>query len=297
MRVIPGEIIGILGPNGGGKTTLFRILSTMLRPISGSASIFGFDVVDQPHEVRAELGVVFQTPSLDLKLTAYDNLLHHGRLYGMSHTEVREHSVQWLERFGLGDHHRQRVDRLSGGMKRRLELAKALLHEPRLVLMDEPATGLDPAARRELWQLLENLREDKNITIAMTTHGIDDAERCDRVAILHRGKLIAFDSPEALRSRIGGDVLSIEPDLTDGRTAESLAGAISERFGPWSQGEPQIVEGTIMLRRDRGAAAVAEIASAFPDKVRAIAVRRPSLEDVFLKETGSPLWSDGQSPA
>lgn len=296
LRVKPGEIVGVLGPNGGGKTTLFRILATMLRPISGSATIYGFDVIEQPGEVRAELGVVFQTPSLDLRLTASDNLMHHGRLYGMSRSQVRERSVQWLERFGLSEHARQRVERLSGGMRRRLELAKALLHEPRLLLMDEPATGLDPAARRELWNLLVNLRDEKHVTIAMTTHGIDDAERCDRVAILHEGKLIAYDSPDQLKSRIGGDVLTIESEADGSPAAQSLADAIAQRFGPWEGDGPQVIDGVIRVRRQRGAEAVTEIAAAFPDRVRSIAVRRPSLEDVFLKETGSPLWAEEQSP-
>lgn len=221
FNVHPGEIFGILGPNGSGKTTLFRVLSTMLSPnggpdhSGGTASITGHDVLTAPAAARAQLGVVFQSPSLDGKLTATENLRHHGRLYGLAGKDLKNRIDQWLDFFGLTDRRNEFVERFSGGMRRKLEVAKALLHEPKLLLMDEPATGLDPAARRELWQKLLQLRKDKHMTIVLTTHLMDEAEHCDRLAIMAAGKLITVDTPDHLKSRIGGDVITLEPEPTE----------------------------------------------------------------------------------
>lgn len=294
FAVAPGEIFGILGPNGGGKTTLFRVLSTMLRPTAGAVSVFGHDVVREPGRVRQQLGVVFQNPSLDIKLTARENLLHQGHLYGLRGAELASRIDDALKRVNLAERQEERVERYSGGMRRRVELAKALLHHPRLLLLDEPATGLDPGARRELWAQLEWLRTRQGVTIALTTHLMDEADRCDRLAILAGGKLRAVDSPAALKAQIGGDVVTLEPEAVAGSEAQAvaaaLAGEIAQRFAPWPAGaEPRIVDGKIRMERDNGPTFVATLAGAFPGRVRSLAVGRPTLDDVFTKLTGQAL--------
>ena len=294
FQVKPGEVFGILGPNGGGKSTLFRILSTMLRASSGdsrtkgSALVMGYDVVMAPDRVRQHLGVVFQSPSLDGKLTAAENLRHHGRLYGISRFELSKRINHWLAHWGLADRQHELVERFSGGMRRKVEVAKAILHEPRLLLMDEPATGLDPAARRDLWQILEELREKRGMTIVLTTHLMDEADRCDRLAIMSEGKLIAVDTPDNLKARIGGDVVTVEPEKPD--IADKLAEKITEGFGPWEKGAtPTVVDGRIRFEKPDGARIIADVAAAFPKHIRGIAVGRPTIEDVFLRLTGATL--------
>ncbi len=292
-----GEVFGILGPNGGGKSTLFRILSTMLRPSvgegrsAGSANVMGYDAVAEPGLVRRQLGVVFQSPSLDGKLTAVENLRHQGRLYGLGGFELSKRIDHWLEYFGLSDRQDEFVERFSGGMRRRLEVAKALLHEPTLLLMDEPATGLDPAARRDLWQKLFELRDQKGMTIALTTHLMDEADRCDRLAIICEGKLVAVDTPGNLKARIGGDVVTVEPEVAEnGSGAERLASEITEKFGPWDEGaSPAVVDGRVRFEKADGARVVAEVAAAYPGKIRSLTVGRPTIEDVFLRLTGAAL--------
>ena len=187
FEVRAAEIFALLGPNGGGKTTLFRILSTSFAPTGGRAEVFGHDLVTQSAQVRQQMGVVFQAPSLDKKLSAAENLWHHGHLYGLRGQPLRQQMTEMLGRVGLSDRARDRVEKLSGGMQRRVEVAKGLLHRPRLLLMDEPSTGLDPGARRDLWDYLKESRERDRLTILLTTHLMGEAEQCDRVAILHRG--------------------------------------------------------------------------------------------------------------
>lgn len=305
FTVHPGEIFGILGPNGSGKTTLFRVLSTMLKPGGGTdsagnsgggtASITGHDVLTAPAAARAQLGVVFQSPSLDGKLTALENLRHHGRLYGLGGKDLKNRIDQWLAFFGLTDRRNEFVERFSGGMRRKLEVAKALLHEPKLLLMDEPATGLDPAARRELWQKLLQLRQDKHMTIVLTTHLMDEAEHCDRLAIMAAGKLITVDTPDHLKSRIGGDVITLEPERTDnGTAADQLAADIMARFGPWDDGAaPTVVDGRVRFEKPDGARLAAEAASTFPGRIRSLTVGRPTIEDAFMHLTGLGL-GDGE---
>jgi len=297
FQVNAGEVFGILGPNGGGKSTLFRILSTMLRATAGegqqagSAVVMGHDVITAPGLVRRQLGVVFQSPSLDGKLTAVENLQHQGKLYGLSGTELKQRIGHWLDYFGLTDRQNEFVERFSGGMRRKLEVAKALLHEPKLLLMDEPATGLDPAARRDLWQKLGELREQQGMTIALTTHMMDEADRCDRLAIISEGKLVAVDTPTNLKARIGGDVVTVEPEPTqDGDDADQLASEIAEKFGPWEEGaSPTAVDGRVRFEKPDGARIVAEVAAAYPGRIRSLTVGRPTIEDVFLHLTGASL--------
>jgi ABC-2 type transport system ATP-binding protein len=272
FTVPSGEIFGVVGPNGGGKTTLFRILSTALAASSGSAKIAGTDIRDGT--VRRKIGVVFQSPSLDIKLTVAENLLHHGHLYGLSGRGLRESIAAELGRFGLADRARERVEKLSGGLQRRVELAKALLHKPEVLLLDEPSTGLDPGARRDLWDALRGL---SGVTVLLTTHLLEEAERCDRLAILHKGRLVALGAPLALRAEVGGgDVVTVRS-----RDPEALRALILDRFGV----SPKLLDGGLRLVRDRGHEFVAKVVEAFPDLIESVTVAKPSLEDVFLSKT------------
>lgn len=285
-----GEIFGILGPNGGGKTTLFRILSTLLRPSAGRASVFGHDVVAEAPWVRRQLGVVFQMPSLDVKLTAGENLRHQGHLYGLRGAGLEERIGEVLDVFDLGARVDEYVETFSGGMRRRVELAKALLHRPRLLLLDEPSTGLDPGARHDLWGHLTKLRSQQHITILLTTHLMDEAEHCDRLAVVNQGRLVALDRPAKLKAMIGGDVLTIQPASDPG----SLCRRIAERFGPWAAGKaPRAVEGFVSVERENGAEFVAALFGAFPGEISSVTVGPPTLQDVFLHVTGHSFEQGG----
>ena len=286
FAVSEGEIFGLLGPNGGGKSTLFKVLATALRPTSGSASILGEDIVRFPERARPGLGVVFQSPSLDLKLTVLENLLHGGRLYGLSGEPLRRRAGELLERFRLSDRAGDVCSSLSGGMRRRVELAKSLLHRPKILLLDEPSTGLDPSARRELWDELHALR-NAGATVLATTHLMDEGERCGRVAILDRGRLVAAGAPEALKAEIGGDVLTLETD-----DAEALAGDIERRFGA----KPEIFGSQLRLERAQAHAFIPQLVEAFPGRLRSVSMTKPSLEDAFLKHAGR-RFADAEASA
>ena len=210
FAVKPGEIFGLLGPNGGGKSTLFRILSTLMAPTEGRAEICKHDVDGDPGAVRRSIGVVFQTQSLDKKLTVEENLRGQGHLHGMSGSRLRERMDKVLTRLGLAARRGDLVEVLSGGLRQRVEIAKGLLHQPQVLLMDEASTGLDPGARRELWQYILELRNQEGVTILLTSHILDEADRCDRLALLHEGRLVAEGSPDELKRRIGGDVVVLE---------------------------------------------------------------------------------------
>src|SRR5581483_2203957 len=208
--VRPAEIFGLLGPNGSGKTTMFRILSTLMVPLGGRAIILGHDAARDPTKLRREIGVVFQSQSIDLKLTAAENLRHQGHLYGIQGAALRKRFGEILGRVGLADRANDKAETFSGGMQRRLELAKGLLHGPRVLLLDEPTTGLDPGARRDVWQYLSILRDEEQVTVLVTTHLMEEAERCDRLAILNEGMLVALGTPAELKQEIGGDVIVLE---------------------------------------------------------------------------------------
>src|SRR5262249_7782970 len=276
-----GELFALLGPNGGGKTTLFKILSTLLPATSGEAQVFGQSLVQNPHAVRARLGVVFQHPSLDPKLTVAENLHHHGHLYGLWGKTLRAQTEAMLERMGLSDRSGDLVETLSGGMQRRVELAKGLLHKPDLLLLDEPSTGLDPGARRDFNDYLHHLREREGVTIVLTTHIMEEAERCDRVGILHQGKLVALDTPGALKARVGGDVVAIRA-----QNLREFRDKLVERFGC----EPALVDGSLRVERPRGHEFVREVVEAFPGEVQSVTFGRPTLEDVFIRQTGHRFW-------
>lgn len=281
LGVARGEILGLLGPNGGGKTTMFKILSTLMPLRHGMVRIFDHDLRAEAHHVRGHLGVVFQHPSLDPKLTAMENLLHHGHLYGLRGAALRGRVEALLSRLGLADRARDRVETLSGGLQRRTELAKALVHQPDLLLLDEPSTGLDPGARRDFSTYLAQLRDQDHITVVLTTHLLDEAERCDRVGILHQGKLVALGTPDELKAQLGGDVVVIQSG-----DPEALREQIRERFGC----TPALVDGSLRVERPRGHDFVREVVEAFPGEVKSLTYGKPTLEDVFIRLTGRRLW-------
>jgi ABC-2 type transport system ATP-binding protein len=275
--VSAGEMFGLLGPNGGGKTTLFRILSTQLVQTSGAARIFGFDVAREAREVRRRIGVVFQSQSVDGKLTVAENLRHQGHLYGLRGGLLKRRIEEMLARFGLTERARDRAEKLSGGLRRRVEISKAMLHRPALLLLDEPTTGLDIGARHDLWKYLENLRDADGVTVMLTTHTMEEAESCTRICILDEGKIIALDAPAALKAMIGGDVISAQT-----HEPLKLQHNIRERFG----GEPSVVGDTVRIERARGHEFITELIEAFPGEIDAVTLSKPTLEDVFIQRTG-----------
>ncbi|HEX7186483.1 MAG TPA: ATP-binding cassette domain-containing protein, partial [Thermoanaerobaculia bacterium] len=286
FQVMPGEIFGFLGPNGGGKTTLFRILATLARPEKGSVRVFGADLAGQAREVRRRLGVVFQNPGLDLQLTVAENLTHHGHLYGLRGRALAERIGKLLERFSLADRRDQRTLELSGGMRRRVEIAKALLHEPRLLLLDEPSTGLDPAVRRDLWSALEELRRD-GVTVLLTTHYMEEGDRCDRLALIDRGAIVAEGRPAALKGEVGGDVVTLA-----GPDPETLSRDVAAR---WPDLAPAVRDGAVRLERERGHELAARLIEGLPGRIDAVTVARPTLEDVFLHRTGHRLYGSEEA--
>jgi ABC-2 type transport system ATP-binding protein len=278
FRVKPGEIFGLLGPNGGGKSTLFRILSTMMVPSEGRATIAGHDVATDAASVRRAAGVVFQTQSLDKALTVQENLIAQGHLHGLHGADLRGRAESAMERLGIADRRRDLVETLSGGLRRRVEIAKALLHAPRVLLMDEASTGLDPAARRDVTRHVENLRERDGVTVLLTTHILDEADRCDRLALLHEGKVVAEGSPRELRSDIGGDVV-----VLDSADPAALALGLVNKFGV----KPSIHEGHVRIEIANGHRFIAEAVEALPGAIDSVALHKPTLEDVFVHRTGA----------
>jgi ABC-2 type transport system ATP-binding protein len=283
FEVTNAELFGLLGPNGSGKTTLFRILSTLMVPTAGRALIQGFDASREPEMVRRQIGVVFQAQSVDPKLTAYENLWHQGHLYGLHGAALKSRILEILRRVGLADRAKEYVETFSGGMQRRVELAKGLLHHPSVLLLDEPTTGLDPGARRDLWQYLQILRDEEQVSVIVTTHLMEEAERCDRLAILNEGKLVALGTPTELKREIGGDIV-----LLDAREPEALAVRIQQRF----QTDAAVMDGKIRLELENGHRFIAEVVEAFPGEIQAVSVSKPSLEDVFIHRTGHRFWTE-----
>jgi len=271
-----GEILALLGPNGSGKTTLFRILSTLMAPSEGRIIIDGLDVAGQRDEVRRRLGVVFQSPSLDQQLSAEENLRHHGHLYGLRGSELSRRIELMLRRFDLYDRRHERVHRFSGGMRRKVELAKGLLTQPRVLLLDEPSTGLDLPAREELGRLLREVR-DEGIAILMTTHLMEEADRCDRVAILDQGRLVAHATPAELRRRLGGQIVTIQTDQP---------AAMVERLREALNIQADLVDTTVRFESPDAHRLVERVIELAPGKVQSITIGQPSLGDVFIALTG-----------
>ncbi len=281
-----GEIFGLLGPNGSGKTSLFRILSTLMIPSEGRCSVAGYDVNREPQRVRSNIGIVFQAKSVDIKLTVAENLRHQGHLYGLRGKALQNRIGDILKRVALADRAHDKVETLSGGMQRRVELAKGLIHHPSVLLLDEPSTGLDPGARLDLWQYLRMLRDEENVSVLVTTHLMEEAEKCDRLAILNLGKLVALGTPMELKSQIGGDVVLLEsPD------PNALAARIAHRFGVI----PTVVGNSVRLERENGHRFVTEIVENFPGEVTALSISKPSLEDVFISHTGHRFWTEASA--
>lgn len=276
LTVDVGEIFVFLGPNGSGKTTLFRLLSTLIPLQSGDVQILGHSLQNAAAAVRSRLGVVFQAPSLDKKLTVTENLTHQSRLYGLSSSVSQQRSGELLATLGLTDRRHDVVETLSGGMRRRVELAKSMLHEPEVLLLDEPSTGLDPGARHDLWDYLRTLQA-KGVTIVLTTHLLEEAEKADRIAIMHQGKLAALDTPAALQASVGGDSITIRTE-----DPQQLCSGIRERFDC----EAMVVDGSVRLEQPDGHQWISRLVEAFPDAIETITLGKPTLEDVFIDRTG-----------
>jgi ABC-2 type transport system ATP-binding protein len=276
-----GEVFGFLGPNGAGKTTTFHILTGLLSAQEGRFLLEGQPVRAGDRRLRRRLGVVFQAPSLDLKLTARENLALGAALYAVPRSGIPKRVDRMLGIAGLSDRADEPAGRLSGGMRRRLELVRALVHDPTVLVMDEPTSGLDEASFQRVWMLLLELRANTGLTILITTHRPEEAERCQRLLVLHQGRAVAVGSPEALRERVSGDVIALQSS-----DPEFVARTLRERFGL----ESRLVDGLVLVERERGHEWVPRLVEAFPaGALRSVSLRRPSLGDVFLKLTGEGL--------
>ena len=283
FSISQGEVFGFLGPNGSGKTTLFKILSTLIPVDQAAVTILGHELASESQSVRQYLGVVFQRPSLDPKLTVTENLRHHGHLYGLRGKELKQRIQDALDQFELTDRAHELVETLSGGLQRRAELAKATLHKPKLLLLDEPSTGLDPGARRSFRAYLAGLQET---TVVLTTHILDDAEACDRVAILNAGELVALGTPNELKDQVSGDII-----IVDSPVPEQLAPKISQQFGHTAT----LIEGLLRIECHNGHEFVRNVVAAFPAEIRSVRFGKPTLEDVFTKRTGRRFEENGSS--
>ena len=280
-----GEIFGFLGPNGAGKSTTINMLCTLLRPSSGHAAIAGFDVETHESDVRRSIGLVFQETTLDERLSAEQNMRFHGMAYGMDPRERKKRTDLLLEMVELADRRTTRVDRYSGGMKRRLEIARGLLHRPRVLFLDEPTLGLDPQTRRRIWDYLLDLREREGLTVFVTTHYMDEAEHADRIAVIDHGQIVALDSPSALKASLGGDRLTLS-------TADDAAAAV--QIGELLGEQPVLDDGVIVQVSD-GAAALPSLLRQMTVPVERIEMRRPTLDDVFLAVTGRQMRDEETS--
>ncbi len=283
LRVARGEVFSVLGPNGGGKTTLFRILSTLVDADAGALSIMGLRLPAERARVRGFLGVVFQKTALDVKLTVAENLYHHGLLYALAGRQLAAAIDRSLLRLGIADRRDDLVEELSGGLQRRVELAKALLTEPAVLILDEPSTGLDPGARHDLWRYLSELRSEDGTTILLTTHLMDDADRCDRIAILDAGRIIAMDTPDELKRRIGGDVITIRSK----RPTEA-----AEKVERLLDRKPSCMGDVLRLELANAHLLVPQLVEALADDIDGISLAKPTLEDVFVRETGHRFWNE-----
>jgi ABC-2 type transport system ATP-binding protein len=288
LEIRRGELFAILGPNGGGKTTLFRLLSTLIPLQRGSATVLGYNLARQASAVRSLIGVVFQAPSLDRKLTVAENIRLQATLYGLSGRDLARRLDELLEHFALRERAHELTERLSGGLRRRVELAKGLIHRPKLLLLDEPSTGLDPAARSDLWQYLRHLRQAEGATIVLTTHYLDEADGADRLAILNQGHLVALGSADELKSSVGGDSITIETT-----ESQALADAIRQRFSIAASALDDVVR----LEVPDGHHWISRLVEAFPGRIIAIRLGKPTLEDVFITRTGHRFWRERQEAA
>jgi ABC-2 type transport system ATP-binding protein len=285
LEVFPRETFGFLGPNGAGKSTTISILCTLLTPTGGSARVAGFDVVSERGLVRRNIGLVFQDPTLDLYLTAEQNLRFHAELYGVPKAILGDRMHQVLDMVGLWARRKDRVMTFSGGMRRRLEIARGLLHSPRVLFLDEPTVGLDPQTRASIWRYIHQLREQEDITIFLTTHYMDEAEHCDRIAIMNQGTIVVLDTPEALKASVGKDRVQITtPD-----DAAAIAN-LRERF----EIEAGVHDGAVMFSVAGGEQFVPRLFAELGVPIESVSVARPTLDDVFMSYTGTTI-SDAEA--
>ena len=280
FEVATGEVFGFLGPNGAGKTTTISMLCTLVTPTAGSASVAGHDIVRERDDVRRNIGLVFQDPTLDGYLTAEQNLRLHAELYGVESALVKPRMQQVMTMVGLWDRKDSVVGTFSGGMRRRLEIARGLMHSPRVLFLDEPTIGLDPQTRRSIWEYIGELKEREDITIFMTTHYMDEAEWCDRIAIMDHGEIVALDSPETLKAGVGTDRIAIQTD----DDAAAIA-ALADRFGI----EARMSEGAVTFGVPEGEQFVPRLFAELGIPIKAVHVSRPTLDDVFMSYTGSTI--------
>jgi ABC-2 type transport system ATP-binding protein len=280
FAVSPGEVFGFLGPNGAGKSTTINMLCTLLKPTAGSARVGGHDVVTERDDVRRHIGLVFQDPTLDAYLTAEQNLKLHAELYGIDNAVVPARMRQMLEMVDLWDRRGDTVQTFSGGMRRRLEIARGLMHSPRVLFLDEPTIGLDPQTRSSIWRYIRALQATEGTTIFMTTHYMDEAEFCDRIAIMDRGEIAVLDTPAALKASVGADRVAISTADDDAAIA-----ALAERFAI----EASMSEGQVTFFVAGGEAFVPRLFAELGIPITAVAVSRPTLDDVFMSYTGSTI--------
>ncbi|MCA9046635.1 MAG: ABC transporter ATP-binding protein, partial [Planctomycetaceae bacterium] len=280
--VAQGEIFGLLGPNGGGKSTLLKILSTLLPLQTGSIQLAGFDLASRADAIRHTLAVTFQHPSLDIKLTVGENLRHQGHLYGLSGQILTTRIQKVMSQLNIADRERDYAETLSGGLKRRVEIAKCLLHNPAILLLDEPSTGLDPAARNDLWNVLSEVRQEENVTVLVTTHLMEEADRCDRLGILDHGQLIALGAPSEIRSTVGGNSITIDPlDILQ------LISEFEQQNIAFRQ-----VGGEIRIEDVQSTSELTRLIDTYSQQFRSITLGKPSLEDAFIKLTGRRISED-----
>jgi ABC-2 type transport system ATP-binding protein len=280
FEVAPGEIFGFLGPNGAGKSTTISMLCTLVKPTGGSATVAGFDVNTQRDAVRRNIGLVFQDTTLDTYLSAEQNMRLHAELYGVPREIVAPRMQQVLEMVGLWERRRGAVATFSGGMKRRLEIARGLMHSPRVLFLDEPTVGLDPQTRSSIWTYIRQLKDAEDITIFLTTHYMDEAEFCDRIAIMDKGVIVVLDTPGALKASVGKDRVTLQTDDND-----AAIEAIAERFGV----EAKIAEGAVTFGVPEGELFVPRLFAELSVPIRSVSVSRPSLDDVFMSYTGTTI--------
>ena len=286
FQVAEGEIFGFLGPNGAGKTTTINMLCTLLTPTGGRATLCGHDVIKERSEVRRCIGLVFQDPTLDEYLTAEQNLRFHAYAYKIP-KEAREKRIgELLELVELSDRRKSKVRTFSGGMKRRLELARGLLHSPRVLFLDEPTLGLDPQTRRHIWDYALALRKQNNLTIFLTTHYMEEAENCDRITIIDNGHIIAMDTPDKLKDGLGGDVVTLKAEDNDAAALE-----LKEKY----KLSPAVENGVITFSITHGEKFLPQLMRNFQSRLLSIGVRRPTLDDVFLKLTGRAIREEEAS--
>jgi ABC-2 type transport system ATP-binding protein len=275
-----GEVFGFLGPNGAGKSTTINMLCTLAKPTSGRATVAGHDVVTERDDVRRNIGLVFQDTTLDNYLTAEQNLRFHADLYGVPRAAVAPRMRQVLEMVGLWDRRESLVRTYSGGMQRRLEIARGLLHAPHVLFLDEPTVGLDPQTRSSIWQYINELKQREDITIFLTTHYMDEAEHCDRIAIIDQGQIVAIDTPEALKASVGKDRVQIS--TSDDQAAIA---ALADRFGL----EAGVHDGLVTFSVASGEQFVPRLFAELGVAIRSVSVARPSLDDVFMSYTGRTI--------